>query len=165
MKFIITLLTLASCDLSPSSDYAMREAQEKQLQEANNSVGAPAIVNWREKRMVKENYELRDQEGLITYTYTFAEYSGKLTFFCNSIGYGIPYATQFSNPEKVTYAGSGITLPQAEPNSLFMPTSAEGTWVQCKVPGVDKVVPVYMEPRVVVVPFELPDAEPAPPPQ
>jgi hypothetical protein len=54
----------------------------------------PAIKNFRERRLLKSILEMRDQEGLTTFTYTYNEMTGQLVFFCDSIGYGIPYATQ-----------------------------------------------------------------------
>jgi hypothetical protein len=48
-----------------------------------------------------------------------------------------------------------VAIPQADPNGLFSPASAEGTWVLCKVPGKDDVKPVYIEDRVTVSPFPL----------
>ncbi len=40
-----------------------------------------------------------------------------------------------------------------------MPSSAEGTWVSLKDPNSDDVKVVYIEPRVVVSPFKLTNAE------
>ncbi len=80
---------------------------------------------------------------------------GKLIFIGKCIGYGIPYSTQYSNPEKVDYHTSGyVTLPQAEPNGLFMPNSSEGTWLML-LDADGQPHPVYVEPRVVVSPFKL----------
>ena len=66
---------------------------------------------------------------------------------CDSIGYGISSATQFTNPQKIAASAQGgyAVLPQADPNGLFSPASAEGTWVLCKVPGSDKIEPQYIE--------------------
>ncbi|MBI3634525.1 MAG: hypothetical protein HY228_02810 [Candidatus Yonathbacteria bacterium] len=120
----------------------------------------PAIKNFRERKILKEILELRDQEGLVTYTYLWNEYNGQKVFLCNSIGYGIPYATQYSNPQKDTFYTSSssahIALPQADPNGLFSPASAEGTWVFCKNPNGKDVRPIYVEPRIIVSPFPLP---------
>lgn len=118
----------------------------------------PAIVNFRERKLVKMLLEMRDQENLVTYTYTYAENSGKLTFFCQSVGYGIPYSTQYTNPQKYVYNGSKAVLPQADPNGLFMPDSADATWVMCRSDR-GEVKPVYVEPKVVVSPFKLPNAQ------
>jgi hypothetical protein len=146
------------CDRQLSSDEIQQRQQERILQEGTASVGMPAIRNFREKRILKEIYELRDQEGLVTYTYLFAEQTGKLTYVGESIGYGIPAATQFTSPSKAQWLGGGhgyMGLPQADPNGLFSPASAEGTWVLMLDRAKNKVVPVYFEPRIVVSPFKL----------
>jgi hypothetical protein len=142
-----------------SSDGRQQQAQEMILMEGTKSIGMPAIKNFRERRLLKDILELRDQNNLSTYTYLWSEMSGKLVFFCHSIGYGIPYATQYTNPQKDTYYSTNstvhITLPQADPNGLFSPASAEGTWVMCLDENAKEARPVYVEPRVVVSPFEL----------
>jgi hypothetical protein len=46
-------------------------------------------------------------------------------------------------------------LPQADPNGLFSPASAEGTWILMKDPNGKEVKPVYIEPRIIVSPFKL----------
>ena len=127
------------------------------LREATAQTGMPNITNFRERKLLKDILELRDQDGLVTFTYLVAEQTGKLTYLGQSIGYGIPAATQYTNPQKVEYyTNSGyLSLPQADPNGLFSPASAEGTWVMLKDPQGDKVRPVYIEPRIVVSPFKL----------
>jgi hypothetical protein len=64
---------------------------------------------------------------------------------------------QFSNAEKhIGGDDRGYNLPQSEPNGLFMPTTAEGTWVTCINPNsTGEIAPVYVEPRVIVSPFKL----------
>jgi hypothetical protein len=154
---ILTMGATEGCDRPPSSDQIQQAHQERILQEGTSSVGMPAIKNFRERRILKDILELRDQEGLVTYTYVWNEMQGKMVFLCDSIGYGIPYATQFTNPDKVVYpytTGAGaLTIPQADPNGLFSPASAEGTWVLCKNPRGKDVRPVYIEPRTIVSPF------------
>jgi hypothetical protein len=150
-------LAADSCDSPPSSDERQRQAQEVLLQEGTSQVGMPSIHNFRERKLLKDILELRDQAGLVTFTYLWNEFNGRLIFFCDSIGYGIPYATQFTNPQKVEWKGSQVygALPQADPNGLFSPGAAEGTWIMCKDPSGKDVRPVYVEPRVVVSPFRL----------
>ena len=148
----------AGCDNQPSSDQIQRQQQEKILAEGTAQIGMPAIVNFRERKLLKDIFELRDQDGLVTYTYTFAENSGTITKLCDSIGYGIPYATQYTSPEKPLYQNTsvGYAIPQADPNGLFSPGSADGTWVMCSDPSTSgKVRPVFIEPRVIVSPFPL----------
>lgn len=150
----------SGCDDSKTAkvDRAQTEQQGNLLQEAQAQAGMPAIKNFRERKLLKDILELRDQDGLVTYTYTFSEMSGKYAWFCDSIGYAIPYATQYTNPERgsVPYSNVGFALPQADPNGLFSPSSAEGSWVMCKNPNGKDVRPIYIEPRVIVSPFKLP---------
>jgi hypothetical protein len=162
------LLALApegdGCEEQRTSDTIQREQQEAILSEGTAQTGMPAIHNFRERKLLKDILELRDQTGLVTYTYLWNEIQGRWVFFCNSIGYGIPYATEYTNPQKPYryYDHAVVMMPQADPNGLFSPASAEGTWVMCKDPKGQDVKPVYIEPRVIVSPFEL--AEQAPPP-
>ncbi len=166
VSVLAVLIALPACAPPPTSSDVQRERQEKMVSEGAAQAGMPAIKNWRELKMLKDIYELRDQTGLVTYTYIFAEMTGKITFFCDSIGYGIPYATQFSASESMqrfSIPSSGNAerqhgvqrLPQAEPNGLFTPASAEGTWVLCKDPGSKEVRPTYLEPRIIVSQFKL----------
>lgn len=150
-------VTLVGCEITPSSDEAQQAQQERILQEGTAQTGMPNIKNFRERKLLKQIIEMRDQDGLVTYTYTVPEMTGRPVFLCNSIGYGLPAATQYTNPQKTEYQHAAIvTVPQADPNGLFSPESAEGTWVLCTDPsGSGKTRPVYVEPRVIVSPFKL----------
>jgi hypothetical protein len=161
MKTLISIASLAvlgislvGCEYTPTSDETQRAQQERILRESISQTGMPAIKNFRERKLLKQILEMRDQDGLVTYTYTVPETTGRPVFLCNSVGYGLPAATQYTNPEKYE-VGRG-TLPQADPNGLFSPESAEGTWVLCSDPnGSGKTRPVYVEPRIIVSPFRF----------
>ena len=163
MKALILAVLMATSEgvgceeeYHPSSDQIQRAQQEKILAEGTAATGMPAIKNFRERKLLRDILELRDQNGLVTFTYVWNELNGKLIFFCDSIGYGIPYATQYTNPMKpLYYYQTGMSIPQAEPNGLFSPSAAEGTWVMCTDPKSNKTAPVYVEPRVVVSPFPI----------
>lgn len=162
MKYLFLLLFLfAGCVSSPSTaDQTQTAQQEKILKEATSQTGMPAIVNFRERKLLKQIIELRDQKALTTYTYIIAENTGKLIFLGESIGYGIPAATQYTSPSKVEihggqYGGGNVVIPQADPNGLFSPSSAEGTWVMLLDKEKKEAVPVYVEPRIIVSPFKL----------
>lgn len=158
---LLCLAVLVGCDdPAPTVDKTQTEQQSKLLKEATAETGMPSIKNFRERKMLKEILELRDQTGLVTYTYLYNEMQGKLVFFCHSVGYGIPYATEYTSPSRPagnweTQMQGNIALPQADPNGLFAPSSAEGTWILCKDPNGNDTRPVYVEPRVVVSPFKL----------
>lgn len=145
------------CNGIPESAKKENAAQELLAQEGQRQVGMPGITNFTEKRIVRKLYELRDN-NIATFTYVM-DMQGRLWHVCDSIGYGLPYGVQFTNPERAIYGGgnySYYTLPQPEPNGLFMPPSAEGTWVICsstKKKG--DFEPIYIEPRVITSPFKL----------
>ncbi len=150
-------MSLGCDEAENTADKKQQKAQEQLLQEGNNQVGMPAIKNFRERKIMKDILEMRDQDNLLTYTYVFSEQTGKFTYLGASIGYPIPYATQFTNPEKTEYRSGGgyTTLPQADPNGLFSPAAAEGSWVMLANPQ-GKPTVVYVEPRVIALPFKLP---------
>lgn len=142
-----------------ASDKAQRVQQEVTLKAGSDAVGLPNIKNFREKRTLKEILELCDQDGLTTYVYLWSEVTGKATYLGVAVGYGIPYATQYTNPQKPldgNYQGEFTTIPQADPNTLFKPDTADGTWVLLKDPNSGKVSPVLVEPKMIVSPFRLP---------
>ena len=161
MKYLIAILfalSLPGCDGRKTSDDKQQQQQEKLLEEGTAQTGMPAIQNFRERKIVKELLELRDQNGLVTYTYVFSPMLGKFVFIGDSVGYGIPAATQFTNPQKIAdhYQGGYAILPQADPNGLFSPSSAEGTWVMMLNPVTKIVEPQYIEERTSVFTYKLP---------
>lgn len=128
----------------------MKAATEQAMQEANARVGMPGIKNFTERRFAKLLFELRDQE-MATYTY-IVDMNGRYHFICNSIGYGIPYSVQYTNPMRSERGyQTSIALPQADPNGLFMPQGLSATFVMCAVDG--EYRPVYVEPPILVSPF------------
>lgn len=153
LAFVAVATLLTACDVQPNSTQIERKKQEEMNMQAVTQVGMPAIVNFAEKRMMKDIMELRDQ-NVATITYV-TDINGRLHKRCNSIGYGLPYATQYTNPQRVVYdSGHGnAVIPQADPNGLYSPASAEGTWVMCVFNG--KPRPVYIEDRVTVSPEAL----------
>jgi len=150
---LVALLT-ACLETPQSSGQIERKKQEELSLQGVQQVGMPAIVNFAEKRMMKDILELRDQ-NVATTTYLVGM-NNQLTKVCDSIGYGLPYATQYTNPQKPVYEVHGnITLPQADPNGLYSPAGADGTWVLCVDHKDGKAKPVFIEPRIIVSPMPL----------
>jgi hypothetical protein len=150
---LVALLT-ACLETPPTSGQIERKKQEELSLQGVQQVGMPAIVNFAEKRMMKDILELRDK-NVATTTYLVGM-NNNLTKICDSIGYGLPYATQYTNPQKPVYEVHGnITLPQADPNGLYSPASADGTWVLCVDHKDGKAKPVFIEPRIIVSPMPL----------
>jgi hypothetical protein len=173
IALIITAVSLMGADgcVTPaSSDSTQQEQQEVLLKEATAETGMPAIKNFRERKLMKDILELRDQADLCTYVYLDNQMpkvtpgrtalGGKLTYIGTAIGYGLPYATQYTNPSKIVYnsnatVGAWQVLPQADPNDLFSPASAAGTWLMLKDPHGKDVKPLYCEPNVLVSPYKF----------
>ena len=164
------IIISSSCRKGKTSDSVLNQKTEKLMSEANKQVGLPGIVNFQEKKLMKQIYELRDQENLVCYAYLYNRNSGSVgQFLGKCIGYGLPYSTQFSNPIKYTgvttdkvadFAGkdwyySYELMPQAEPNGLFMPEGLSATWLLLIDPKTKKPRPVYVEPEIIVSPFKL----------
>ncbi|MBU2765008.1 hypothetical protein HAP94_02070 [Acidithiobacillus ferrivorans] len=152
------LLALAGCKgENPSGNAIINQQQKVVDKQSALSVGFPNIVNFQEKRDLKLIYELRDQT-FTTITYLKGMH-GHLHKMCDSIGYGIPYSTQYSNPDRVhwTRGNDPVVLPQADPNGLFSPPESAATWILCLDPQTDQVEPVYSEPNIVVSQFPLTD--------
>lgn len=140
-----------------------RDEQSEQvgemMAEAQNQVGMPEITQFFERQTVKRIMELRDRE-IATFTY-IVDWQGRLHHLCASIGYGVPYSTQMTSPEKwVDIDGDhngarDKKVPQAEPNGLYMPNNVSATWILCQMEGSDETTPVYSEPALIVSPEPL----------
>lgn len=157
----IVLFVLVSCRDTctriRNTDDVQKKQTEKMVAEANRRLGLPNITKFTEKRFQKMIYELRDKE-VRTFSY-FMDMNGKLHFLCESIGYGMPAAVQYVNPQKFKRVDGGQysedkVIPQPEPNGLFMPGSLDATYVIC-VDKKGKLHPVYSEPKLIVSPFKL----------
>lgn len=151
---LIFILLTTNCyaffGLEASTDRQQEKQNNKLLKEANRRLGLPNITRFTEKRFQKMIYELRDKE-VKTYSY-FMDMVGKLHFLCESVGYGIPASVQYVSPQKDDRAH--YSMPQAEPNGLFMPDSLDATYVLC-ADSKGKLHPVYSEPKLIVSPFKL----------
>jgi hypothetical protein len=163
VKYLFVLLAFVflsaeSCQDPPDSNEIQANQQERILQEGTSQLGMPAIKNFRERRTLKMIYELRDQEGLLTYTYVVPEQTGKPVFLCDSIGYAISDATGYTNAQRFSHPPGGVgweLMDQAEPNGLFTPDVSDANWILCVDPKTSKPLPVFISARVVVSAFKL----------
>lgn len=166
LPLILVCLLVTSCEdklPEPTADRKAQAKTESTMREAASQVGFPAIVNFQELKLAKMIYELRDQEKLICHAYLFNQYTGRIgQYLGKCIGFGLPYSVQFSNPEKIvvnkTWSSGGSlygTLPQPEPNGLFMPDGLSATWLILINPVDGEPYPVYIEPQIIVSPFPL----------
>jgi hypothetical protein len=170
MKYYLLLIAavlstlLVSCETkkrTSTADENLAAKTEASMQEANRQVGMPAIKNFQERKLMKMILELRDQENLVCYAYII-DLNGIKHFLGKCIGYGLPYSVQYTNPEKI-WGGRGSsqggyyggTIPQPDPNGLYMPSGLAATWLMLIDPTTGEPHPVYVEPEIMVSPFKL----------
>ena len=156
---IFLLFTAEDCSENKTSDAKDQTAQEKLTLEGQAQAGLPNITNFTQKKTYKLIQEECDKAGMLTYTYTFSEMTGKYHFAFKSVGYPIPYSTQYTSPEKdifvTTNSSVHFAMPQQDPNGLFMPAAANGTWI-LRVEKNGSFTPAFCEPNMTVVqhPFD-----------
>jgi len=154
LLFAFAIVTMGAEGCGGSGSEAQQQAREDVEQLADElyaEVGTPEINNFQEFKVAKEIMELRDQE-LTTWTY-IVDRDGQKHLVCKSLGYGLPYSTQLTNPEKTIHEGHGgdHSLPQREPNGLYMPDNVSATWVLCQDDSERGYSPQYVEPRIMVL--------------
>lgn len=166
---LFVLLFAVGCGTTKVVDTAdMKQAARTRaaLAEADRQVGMPAIVNYQERKLAKMIFELRDRENFVCHAYLVNKFNGQVgQYLGKCIGYGLPYSVQFTNPEKIVSGSKQLgyravdsynimTLPQADPNGLFMPEGLSATWLML-LDEKGEPHPVYVEPEIIVSPFPL----------
>lgn len=145
---ILALTNCAPTPYQPTSEEIQNNNQEIVNKRAVQSVGMPSILHFAEKRLLKDIYEMRDN-SISTLTYT-KDINGHAHLFCHSLGFPLPYSTQYTNPMQEGDRIS-VAIPQSDPNGLYSPASAEGTWIMCLSKNKHKAHPAYVEDRVFTV--------------
>ncbi|MCX6728699.1 MAG: hypothetical protein NTV39_02945 [Candidatus Saccharibacteria bacterium] len=160
LALVFVVCSAESCGNSSASDSKMNDAQEQLAQQANDAVGMPAITRFQVKRSLKAIYELCDQAHLVTYTYIFSPMTGKFTFVCQSMGYPIPYSTEYTNPDKLANKAhwESSVVAQMDPDGLFHSPSSEATWILRSDPVSKTVSPWYCEERAEAFEYLLDDS-------
>lgn len=151
---VLAIIFSIGVGCNDQTDRRQMNETERMVAEAHAQVGMPNIVNFQEKRLMRQIMELRDQENLNTYTY-LVSWDAQLVFLGNSIGFGLPASVQYTNPKRPIYRSSGsVAVPQAEANGLFMSDNLDATWIMLVSPN-GEARPVYVENPIVVSPFKL----------
>ncbi|MCR3761692.1 hypothetical protein [Clostridium felsineum] len=152
--FIVLVLLIIFIPRNPNNDTKQAKQTEALQEQASSQIGMPNITNFYEKNMMKTIMEDCDNSNLITYSYIKNDMTGKFTYLGESMGYGLPYGTEYTNPK---YSNdNGITLPQADPNGLYKAQNVHATWIMLIDPSTKQAKPVYIESDVTVSPFKLP---------
>lgn len=159
--FLLAVVLAVGCDVpvaSQTADQHQASETKKSLAEADRQIGMPDITRFTERKLAKDILELRDKE-ITTYCY-LVNLNGELIFLGEALGFGLPYSVQYTNPEATialdNYGENKFhaSMPQADPNGLFMPSGLSATWIMLRGPD-GKVHPVYIEPEIIVSPFPL----------
>jgi hypothetical protein len=140
------LLSAGACESSNDTQSRYSDSQGKA---AIDKWGNPKITNFTEYQLAIEVAALRDQQHLVMYAY-LQSYDGSLRCYGRVEGYGIPYGTQITPPNDPSGA------PVREPNALFMPSSANATWIRVIDETTGKTYVDYVEPNLVVSPIKRP---------
>jgi hypothetical protein len=152
--------TFTGCDEIPQSADKKDQVQQEQMLK-QTGLGLPNIINFQEKKLMKNIMEQCDKTDLICYVYTYDSMNGKYSYDGKCIGFGLPYGTEYTNPQKIaggmeTPSTGNITLPQADPNGLFKPTDVNATWIMM----IDEVTGErylrYAEPDMTITAHKMP---------
>lgn len=158
---IVSVIGLTGCSDMDSNDDKQAEQTEQLQKQSSSKLGMPNIKNFYEKSMMKTIMEDCDDSNLITYAYIQNQMTGKLTYLGQAMGYGLPYGTEYTNPQRVassseTHHTDDVTLPQADPNGLYKAENVDATWIMLIDPTTKQAKPVYVESQVTISPFKLP---------
>lgn len=165
LAIMIMCCALAGCGKRETASSKENLYTQTLMEQSANAVGYPDVSNFFEKAQLKEIYELRDDPKLICYWYTKNDMTGKWIYQGKCVGYGIPYTTQFTQPETVQRAAlpalningqdKGYNeylteiLPQADPNGLYSSPSTSATWI-LSVDEDGNITPTYVESEITV---------------
>lgn len=111
---------------------------------------SPNITNYYEYLQLKQIYEARDNPTLIMNAY-LQSIDGSLRCLGKVKGFGVPYGTEWSQPNAGSSSGS---IP--EPNGLYPSQSTNADWIQLIDPVTGKVTITFAEPNLIITAATLP---------
>lgn len=166
LLWLAPIILLAANDGS-CSEQSTDQASERQtaatrtaMDGADREVGMPRIVNFAQRKLLKNAYEDMDTTTL-TYVYVQSQMDGKFLCLGQSVGYGVSLGTQFTAPTAPDLLGvseRGIyARPQPEPNGLYSADSGAATIVNLINPANGEAHTALIEPNVITTPIKLPD--------
>jgi len=155
----LVALTFSGCNYKPSQ--TAKDSASVEAQQAQYGKGQPVpAYDWSlEREAVIKLYNIRNNR-VSTSTVWRSDF-GQIEGSCPSMGYGIPYDTSLTNPNKLShkYVGSSTgrvsgVVGQAEPNGIFASTNTSATWVMC-IGTAGSLEPHYVEAKVTVYPYPV----------
>lgn len=159
---LVSTVGCGSVEGEVGTEKDLNNQQKQVLEESNRQAGMPNIKNFFEKKMAKDIWELRDNPDLTTYAY-MQNMNGKFVYLGRCVGYGLPYTTQYTNPQKMGTVDGGeagaenpYTIPQADPNGLYSSETTNATWLMLINEDTNEREMMYSEPSMVVTQSKLP---------
>jgi hypothetical protein len=157
-------LAIGACnkDTNPAAT-RQAEATRQLTDQADRMVGMPRITRYTQRRQLKNAYEDMDAV-VLTYAYS-QDLSGKYVCLGQALGYGIPFAAQFTAPtypQRIRTPGTGTDSiniyeqAQPEPNGLYMPDQASATVLRLIDSVTGQAKTALIEQDILTVPFQLP---------
>jgi len=140
------------CTTAPRTAASIEQtSQDLQMQQFLRNQPVPSFDWSLERHMLIALYTAR-QKATNTFSVVQSDFTGKILWSCPSMGFPLPYATQLTNPQQLIQKSDSShwydgVIGQQEPNGLFSPPAADGTWVPC-VDEHGKITPVYEERKV-----------------
>ncbi|MGL6174806.1 MAG: hypothetical protein ACRC1P_09415 [Cellulosilyticaceae bacterium] len=159
---VLSLGVLTGCTTEPTITNTEKAYTEQLMKQVNDEIGMPDITEFYEKKMAKEIFELRDDSSLICYAYSYNEMTGKYVYIGKCMGFGLPYSTQYTNPEMLQKGGGSsvgywaTTIKQADPNGLYSGDGLSATWLQMIDEETGERYIWYCEPTIVVTQNKVP---------
>ena len=156
---IISICLISACDFD--KDVTTKEANQasSQLEQLLKAQPMPFFSWSLERYLAIELYKLRNKK-ITTHAVWRSDY-GMIEGDCPSLGYGIPYDVQLTNPVKVTDEDKDgadhralAVVEQPEPNGLYSSKNTNATWVMC-IGDNGNIEPVYVESHVTVYPYDV----------
>lgn len=158
--FSITLVcVLGACNINKKTATKEANIVSKQLSQLLKAQPVP-MFDWSfERYLAIELYKLRNKK-VATHAVWRSDY-GIIEGDCPSLGFGIPYDVQLTNPLVATdedlegYDHTSLTtIEQPEPNGLYSSKNTSATWVLC-VDENGMIEPIYIESHVTVYPYPV----------
>lgn len=127
LALLLVLFGTTGCYYDSSADSSDNQTTATQQKYYAQKIPVPQLKNSIQRQMMVYWYEMQDNPDLVMYT-TVTSHTGQVLTQLVTRGPCIPADTQITNPQRVdqTYSAP-VTLPQPEPNGLFMGNGSNGT--------------------------------------
>lgn len=142
------LLIVAAAFMADSCSSQTTQSQQNAQTASGKWGNSPAITEYYEYHQLQQIYEARDNPKLVLNAYLFSPQTGDFTCLGKVAGYGVPYGTQWSQPN-----ASGGAVP--EPNGLYPSENTDADWVWVINDKGEKKL-TFLEPNVVITEVDYP---------